>query len=62
MAKYVILREATAGLLEEAMNRYFEKGYELRDFAVDSKPIHLYVAVMQLKKPKRIPPLEAMTG
>ena len=59
--KYVILREATPGLIQDSMNRYFEKGYELKDFVVDSKPLHLYVAVMPLKNPQRTN-LAPMTG
>ena len=50
MEKYVILREATAGLIQDAMNLYFEKGYRLSQFVIDSKPTHLYVAVMEHPK------------
>ena len=51
MAKYVILREAMAVLIEEAINLYFEKGYRLKEVVVDSKPLHLYLAVIS---PKRV--------
>ena len=29
------------------MNLYYEKGYVLKQFAVESKPLQLYVAVME---------------
>ena len=56
--KYVILREATAGLLQDTINHYFEKGYRLKEFAIDSKPLHLYLAVMEHPKinPKVLAP------
>ena len=34
-------------LIEEIMNLYYEKGYVLKQFAVESKPLQLYVAVME---------------
>ena len=62
MAEYVVIREATAGLIEDEMNLWHSKGYELAVFVVDPQPLHLFVAVMQLKKPTRISPLEAVSG
>ena len=53
MAKYVVIREVTAELIEDKMNDYFEKGYELSQFVFKSAPLEMYVAVMELKKPQK---------
>ena len=58
MAKYVIIREATAGLIEDTINLWFEKGYKLKDFVVDDGPLHLYIAVME--HPNVTPKAEAV--
>ena len=48
MARYVILRDVTPALIQDAMNLYFEKGYKLSQFFVESEPMHVYIAVMEL--------------
>ena len=48
MEKYVVLRDVTPALIQDAMNLYFEKGYTLSQFFVKSKPSPLYIAVMEL--------------
>ena len=61
MAKYVVLRKFSPELIEDEMNIYVEKGYELSQFVVKSKPCRVYIAVMELCAPKRIN-LEPMVG
>ena len=53
MGKYLVLRESTPELIEDAMNEKIEKGYELSQFVVKSEPLEMYVAVMELKKPQK---------
>ena len=47
MDKYVVLRDVTPALIQETMNLWHEKGYKLSQFAVETEPLHLYVAVME---------------
>ena len=60
MAKYVVLRESTPALIKDSMNLWHEKGYKLSQFAVETEPLHLYIAVMELVGQRFH--LEPMTG
>ena len=62
MDKYLVLRESTPVAIQDSMNLCVEKGYILRDFVIDSRPLQPYIAVMELVAPKRIPPLDAVSG
>ena len=37
----------TPALIQDTMNLWYEKGYKLSQFAVETEPLHLYVAVME---------------
>ena len=50
MARYVILRDVTPGLIQDTINLWFEKGYRLSQFFVESEPMHVYIAVMEHPK------------
>ena len=62
MAEYVVIREATAGLIEDEMNLWHSKGYELAVFVVDPQPPSPFCGGYATEKPTRISPLDAVSG
>ena len=58
----MVLRDVTPALIQDTMNEYFDKGYELSQFFVEFQPMHVYIAVMELAYPTRIPPLDPVLG
>ena len=52
MARYVILRKCSVESMQDAINEYAEKGYDLNQFVVKSKPNRVYVVVMELRNGK----------
>ena len=47
MAKYIVLRKCSPESIQDAINEYAEKGYELNQFIVKSRPCRVYIAVME---------------
>ena len=58
MERYMILRDVTPVLIQATMNLWFEKGYRLNQFFVESEPMHVYIAVME--HPKVTPKAESV--
>ena len=73
MERYVILNNSSLKRIQEDINCYYHKGYDLQDLVIDTKSLQYYVAVMvnehvtrrignEESAPTRIPPLDPVLG
>ena len=46
MERYVILSGSSLKRIQEDINCYYHKGYDLQELVIDSKSLQYYVAVM----------------